>query len=330
MKKFPKKQILTTALLLLLWGCGTSEPSKESGDLEPLVVQLHWIPDTHQIGFWIALDKGFYASRGLEVEIRAGGLDASPIKDVVGGAADIGQIGGIEQAIVAASEELPLTTLAAIHRETPHALISLSENPITNPTEFYGKKIAVAFGDTAEILLKSYMDKAEIRLDDVELVPFRYDLTGLLNGQVDAITGFATGQPALLESMGQAPVVLSYKSAGVSSYGYTLVSSNDKVNSNPSAIQAFLAASRDGWSYAFANQKESIGLLTERFNSIDPELAAIELKLIEKLMLTEDGLLSEWQLDEDRIASVISYLHDNEMLKKPVSVDKVINYTIEK
>ncbi len=119
----------------------------------------------------MALDKGFYREHGLDVDIHPGGMDANPIRDVVNGSADIGQVGGIEQVILAAGEGLPVKAIASIHRRSPHALISLSERPVEKAADLRGKTVAVAFGDTAEILLKAYLDAENVPLDSVKLVP---------------------------------------------------------------------------------------------------------------------------------------------------------------
>lgn len=327
-------QVKSAFLLLFVFvfvliggGCGKSEPESKA-TLERLTLQLHWIPDSHQIGFWTALDKGFYKSNGLEVVIHAGGLDANPIKDVLGGSADIGQVGGVEQVCVAASEGLPIKAIAAIHRETPHALISLSSNPIKSPSDFKGKTIAVAYGDTAELLLRSYMVAAGVDESTVKLVPFKYDLTPLLSGQVDAITGFSTGQPATLEKMGRTPVMLTYSSAGVSSYGYTLVVSDTGLKNKPIAIKKFLNVSREGWEYAFAHPEEAVSLMRKRFrDAIDEALALRELSLIEPLMVDRAGHLSTWKLDEARVDGVLGFLQERGQLKGTIAASSV--YTNE-
>lgn len=179
----------------------------------------------------------------------------------------IGQVGGVEQVCTAVAEGLPIKAIASIHRETPHALISLSTNPILKPSDFKGKTIAVAYGDTAEVLLKSYMAQAGVSESSVKLVPFKFDLTPLLSGQVDAITGFSTGQPVSIENFGKTPVILKYSSMGISSYGYTLVASDTVLAKKSAAVERFLQASREGWEYAFLHPEEAITLFKKRFGN---------------------------------------------------------------
>jgi NitT/TauT family transport system substrate-binding protein len=311
----------------LISGCGKQE-SQTKAQLEKFSLKLHWIPDTHQIGFWTAVDKGFYRDAGLDMTVLPGGLDANPIKDVLSGSADVGQVGGIEQVCSAVAEGLPVQAIASIHRETPHALISLSTKPIQDAKSIVGKTIAVAYGDTAEILLKAYLKQVGVQESAVKLVPFRFDLTALVNGQVDAVTGFSTGQPATLERLGKTPVVLRYSASGISSYGYTLFATNDAISKRPDSYKRFLAASRRGWEYAFSHPDESIGLFKKRFRDVDEKLATRELVLIRPLMMNPSNSLSTWKLDEDRVKGVISFLTAQGQLKKEVSAKSVFNNSL--
>lgn len=316
-----------TSAALILTGCGKTD-APQSSVLEKLTLQLHWIPDSHQLGFWTALDKGLYKNNGLDVTVRSGGLDANPIKDALSGAADIGQVGGVEQVCIAVSEGLPVKAIASIHRETPHALISLSSKPIQGPSDFKGKTIAVAYGDTAEVLLKSYMTKEGVSESSVKLVPFKFDLTPLLSGQVDAITGFSTGQPAIIEKLGKTPVVLAYSTAGVSSYGYTLVASEKTLEKRGAAIDKFLKSSREGWEYAFSHPDEAISLFKKRFgDSVDEKLSRRELELIKPLMLSQSGKLSTWKLEDERVSGVLKFLHNQGQLKKDIAAASISNNT---
>lgn len=314
--------ILSTIVFV---GCDEEVRSPEGDKIrENLVLQLHWIPDTHQLGFWVALDRGFYESANLEVTIHPGGLDANPVRDVMSGSADIGQIGGVEQAVIAVSEGLPLKALAAIHRESPHALISLASNPVTNAGQLKGKTIAVAYGDTAEIMLKAFMATQDIDQNEVSLVPFRFDLSPLLTGRVDVITGFSTSQPVTVLENEMEPVILAYNLAGIESYGYTLVSSVQTINDKAPALKRFLKATRLGWEYAFSNPEESVALFKARFGDlVVVDRAYNELNLIRSLMLNEEGELDSWQLDENRIQQVIERLNTHITLETVPDVSSV-------
>lgn len=316
MKMFLKKTTVLRLIVLLItstfifWLTGCDKPSQNK--TEPLTMKLHWIPDAHQAGFWVGLDKGFYSEEGIDLTILPGGLDANPIRDVVSGSVDIGQIGGVEQAIIAYSEGLPIKAIAAIHRRTPHALISLKGNPIISKKDLVGKTIAVAYGDTAEILLNAFIKKSGITPESVKFTPFRFDLSPLLTGKVDAITGFSTGQPVSIKEKGKQPVVMSYEEAGVDSYGYTLITSEKAIQKKRNALKRFLIASRRGWDYVFKHPDDAAKIMSKRFKgSVEYSRTIQELDLIRKIMLDSNQELETWKLDAHKVVSVRNILKNH-------------------
>ena len=53
-------------------------------------MQLCWLPQAEFMGYYVALDKGYYKEEGLEVEIVAGGGDIAETTAVYNGSADFG------------------------------------------------------------------------------------------------------------------------------------------------------------------------------------------------------------------------------------------------
>ena len=304
---------IALCVVFLIWfykNTNINSPTKH------ITVQFGWIPDGHHAGFYVALEKGFYEKRGLDVEFLPGGLDSNPIKAVVSKSVDIGQAGGIEQVISARAQGLPIIAFAAIHRETPHALISLDKNPIRSEKDLPGKRVAVAYGDAAELLFKAFLAKARIDPKSLTLEPFRFDLTPLINGHVDAITGFKTDQPVTLKEKGLNPVVLSYSSIGIHSYGYTFFTTEEFRAKNEKAVESFYAASREGFEYAFAHPDEAISITKKALNaSFNEETEKEKLKLESTLMLDENGKLADWALEYDRVKEVEGYLQAQGQLK---------------
>ncbi len=273
-------------------------------------VQFGWTADAHHAGFIVARDKGFFAEQGLQVELRPGGPGAADAIDaVLSGEADIGQAGGIEQLIRAWALDRRVIPFAAIHRDTPDALISLAGNPIRSAAELPGKRIAVAFGDAAEILLRAFLHEAGIDPNQVTLLPFEFDLKPLIEGEVDAVTGFRTDQPATLTALGIEPVVLAYSTLGVESYGYTFFTSERLSFPSDDLTSRFAAAARKGWSYVFENREEAVDILIEAVEGpLDRDVELAKLDLLAPLMLDRNGRLATWRLDRRRVESVAAHL----------------------
>ncbi|MCY3019924.1 MAG: ABC transporter substrate-binding protein [Planctomycetota bacterium] len=295
-------------------------------EARPLTMRFGWLPEAHEAGFWVALEKGYYRDEGLAVELRPGGKDPnSPIKEVAAGTTDVGEVGGIEQVVAAVAGGKAIRAFAAIHRETPQALLSLESAPVKSAQDLVGKTVAVPDGDAAEILLKALIKKNNIAPASVKCVPFTYDVDPLTKGAVSVVCGFSTDEALQIEAKGSKLVVWSYASMGVQSYGYTLFCSPETIAKRGRDIAAFVKASRRGWQYVFENPGESVKIMAKRFPGTLEE--AVEKRKIERmkaLMLAADGKLAGWELDKERVAKVIAYLKDNGQVETAPTVEQII------
>ena len=56
---------------------------------EKVTIQLKWVPQAQFAGYYVAQAKGFYKEAGLDVTIKAGGPDISPVQVIAGKSADV-------------------------------------------------------------------------------------------------------------------------------------------------------------------------------------------------------------------------------------------------
>jgi len=270
------------------------------------------------VGFWYAREKGYYLAEGLDVDLLPGGVDSSPTRAVATRSSEFGQVSGLEQLLAAVENGLQVTLIAAIHRQSPHAIVSLGAR-IVKPEDLIGKRVAVAFGDAAEVHFRALLKSKGIREGQLQLVPFRFALQPLVLGEVDAVTGFSTDQPVTLRSQGLSPSVLAYRDLGIDRYGYCLIS-GDRVP--PETARRFLAASRRGWEDAFREPEAAIQVLRKVIGeSVDTGIELEKLKEIRPLMLAKDGSLAEWSIDPEKLREAKDLMMEYGLLKSDLSLE---------
>ncbi len=324
-----------SAILLFNYSCKeeksennkNSETKTFSNSIKKLKVQFGWIPDVHHSGFYLASKNGYYKEENIDIDFIPGGLDSNPVSLTVSGSVDIGQAGGLEQFIPAVSNNLPITAFMTLHPlNTPHAIISLSRKPIKKPNDLKGKKVAVAYGDAAEILLNTLIKKNNIDKASINFEPFRFDLRPLIDGRVDAITGFSTDQPATLEAQNLKPVIMDYASMGVKSYGYIFFCKNQMLQEHPEYIEGFIKASRKGFQYAFDHPKEAIDIMvTGSKGGLKEDIEQRKLNLVKKLMVNSSNKLASWNIEADVFNEVTKNLIDQKQIKTKIPLEKVVS-----
>ena len=82
-------KITNSLLTAVLAVCGVAASGVASA-ADKVTVQLKWLPQAQFMGYYVALDKGYYSEAGLNVTIVPGGGDISETTAVYTGQVDFG------------------------------------------------------------------------------------------------------------------------------------------------------------------------------------------------------------------------------------------------
>ena len=158
-------------------------------------MQLGWITGGNQLGEVVAKRLGYFEQEKINFAIQAGGPNIDGVAIVASGRYEIGQVSSSPSLMLAASQGIPVTCFAVGAQEHPYAFFSLPRAPIRTPKDMIGRKIGVQA--TGQILLTALLRKNGIPEDQVQKVIIGSDMTPLMTGQVDAVTGWITNTTAL-------------------------------------------------------------------------------------------------------------------------------------
>jgi ABC-type nitrate/sulfonate/bicarbonate transport system substrate-binding protein len=166
-------------------------------------VALSWIADVQYAGMWIAIDKGYMAEEGLEIEILPGGPNApAPAVLVAAGKAELGYSTWFPY-LDAVSKGNQFKLLAVTFPVSPLGVISLAQKPILNAKDLVGSKILVQ-GATERAAVDATLALNGLS-GSVTYIPAGFSPEPLLAKQADGYTGFRTSQAITLEQMGLVP-----------------------------------------------------------------------------------------------------------------------------
>src|ERR1700757_1830537 len=133
-------RIILSVVAAVLSGMFTAAQAEES-----VTLRLKWFHQAQFAGFYVAKEKDFYKSAGLNVDIQPGGPDFPAIQMVAGGNEQFG-VTGADQILVARDKGVPVVALAVIYRKNPFVLFALTKSGIDKPAKFTGKNIGVKIG----------------------------------------------------------------------------------------------------------------------------------------------------------------------------------------
>lgn len=228
-------------------------------------MQLGWITGGNQIGEVVAKRLGYFAEEKIDFAIQAGGPNIDGVAIVASGRYEVGQVSSSPSLMLAASQGLPIVCFAVGAQEHPYAFFSLPRAPIHTAQDMIGRKIGVQA--TGQILLTALLRKNGVPEEKVQKVIVGSDMTPLLTGQVDAISGWRTNTTAL-KVLGPDYTTMRLWDQGVRLYGLPYYTTTDFLKASPDALAAFLRAAGRGWAYAKDNPEKAVDLLVQEYPNL--------------------------------------------------------------
>jgi len=242
------------ALAVTLTGCssgpsgGSTAAAADGGQTTTLKVAMSWIANTEYGGFWIALDKGYYAAEGLDVEMLPGGPNAPTAESqVAAGTAQLGVTAAMNTAF-AALKDNDFKVLGSVFQTNVGCMLKLGPDPVTSVSELQGKRILAQSEETVNELFSL----AGVPLGDTQIISTGFDPSGLVNGDGDYYTAYATNQPITLEQSygmteGKDFTCTLYGELGMPLYASTIFTTAQQIETNRDALVKFLRATKKGW-----------------------------------------------------------------------------------
>jgi ABC-type nitrate/sulfonate/bicarbonate transport system substrate-binding protein len=211
----------------------------------PLTMQAAWINDAEFAGYFVAIDNGLYAAEGLDLTYLPGGPDVIPESTIVAGKADLALTTPDTTVKAIAEQGAKFKIIGAQYQKNPIGIVSLASKPVKTPQDLIGKTLAVPPVNviSVEAMLKlNNIDKAQ-----VNIVPYAYDPTPLVKGEIDASLDFTTNVPFTIKQAGPDAVSFLLYDSGFTIFNDTVVVTEETLKNKRKELVAWLRASRKGW-----------------------------------------------------------------------------------
>lgn len=174
-------------------------------DLVPVRVQLKWVTQAQFAGYYAALNEGYYEDEGLDVTILPGGPDIGPQQVVAAGEAEFG-IDWMGSHLASREAGSGAVVIAQIFQRSGMREITWADSGLETIADLEGKKVGVwGFGNQFPLfaaLVKEGLDPEDP--NDVEIINQPFDMTLLLNREVDAAAAMTYNEMAqVLEFVGE-------------------------------------------------------------------------------------------------------------------------------
>jgi NitT/TauT family transport system substrate-binding protein len=179
----------------------TATTGSGSPELRQVRLLLGFQPDVQFAPFYLAQQAGYFRDAGLDVTIE---YSDDVIRLVADGQSEFG-VADATDVMLGRTTGIPIKYVATLYDRFPVALIGAPEVVPATPAELAGLRIGTPgrFGSSWHALL-ALLEAGGLTPDDVTIreYPQFNQVQGLLNGDVDLITGFLANEPLRLEAEG--------------------------------------------------------------------------------------------------------------------------------
>ena len=257
---------LAAAAMVAAWPAATlAQP------MQKVTFALNWFAVGDHAAYWVALDKGYYQARGLDVELQNSKGSGDSIAKVDTGRADVG-LADSAVVIAAVARGARVKVVGMVFDKTPLNIFSWKQAPITKPKDLEGKSIGAPPGDGQRQVFPAFaklhgIDQSKVTWVNVEPAA---KIPALAEKRVDAVADYTTGLPFYEKAMGKGnPVMMPWVEHGFDMYSMSIIASQKTMTERAQVLRAFLEASYLGWRDVMENPRSALEIFKKRVPEID-------------------------------------------------------------
>ena len=271
-------------------------------------LQLGWLAGNNQVGEIAAKHMGYFEHENINLVIQPGGPSIDGVAIVASGRCEIGQISSSPSLMLAASQKIPVQSFATGLQQHPYAYFSLPKKPVRTPKDLIGKKVGIQA--TAKVLLNALMKKNGIGEKDLEIVIIGSEMTPLLTGQCDVVSGWITNTTTL-KVLGPDRIDMRLWDTGVRLYALPYYATKDTLEKKTEMVLAFTRAVSKGWEYALKNTEKTVDFLVKEYPNLKHDDEVEGSKALLKFAFNANTTANGWGAFDPAVWSEQIKLYDD-------------------
>ena len=324
-----RKAIGLLVLLFLVLGVTVATAD---GHLTPINLQLQWVAQSQFAGYFAAVELGFYEDEGLDVTILEGAVEIVPQQVVASGGAEVG-ISWVPKVLESNEHGANLVNIAQVFQRSGTLEVSFVDTGIESVDDFRGMRIGTwGFGNEHELF--AAMRAAGIdpgNADDVTVIQQPFDMSLLLNGELDAAEAMTYNEYAqVLEAVnpdtGELYQPEDLNVINFNDVGTAMLQDHVFVNAdwlaeegNEDIAVSFLKASFRGWIHCRDNPDECVGIVLDNGSTLGESHQTWQLNEISKLIWPSPAGIGV--MDEDLWAQTVAVSIEGQVISEEPSMD---------
>jgi len=317
-------RLMRLALVLVLAVAAAAPAAAQAP--QKVVFALNWFAVGDHAAYWVALEKGYYKEKGLDVELQNSKGSGDSIAKVDTGRADIG-LADASVVVPRVAQGAKIKVVGAVFDNTPLNIWTRKDTGISKPKDLEGKTLAAPPGDSQRQLFPAFakingVDESKVRWVNIEPAA---KFVALSEKRADAVPDYTTGQPFWEKAVGKDNLVMMpWHRFGFDTYSMSIFASEKTMNERPKVLRDFLEASYKGWRDVMADPRAALEIFKKRVPEID--LALIEPNMMLGLDLMRTDRFAQngigW-MDRSKMCRTVELINTYMDVPRKVGCDEV-------
>jgi len=299
---------LMLGLAVGLSACTSSGSANDAKTMRKFQLPMGYIPNVQYAPFYVAVEKGYFAKEGIEIEFDYS-FETDGVSLVGAGELPFAVASG-EQVLLARAQGLPVVYTFAWYQQYPISVISEPESNITKPSDLSGQTIGLPglFGANY-IGLQALLFSAGLTLANVKVDAIGFtQVEAMSTGQENIVVGYTANEPIILNSKAH-PVnelrVADYMQLTANG----IVSSEMTIKDDPELVRGMARALAHGIEDTIANPEEAFIISTKFVEGLEQMD-----KTVQMLVLTTS--IEFWRAERTGFSDPKSWQNMNDLLVK--------------
>jgi len=314
----------TRLALSLLLSLVTAVPAWPQQELQPFVFTPQWSAQAQFAGYYVALEKGFYAEEGLDVQIEHPTATETFFNRLSQKKCDATSMPMVQAMELVGEQELELVNI--LQTSMQNGLVLVSRHGV-DPLQLKGARISswrLGFGQIAECMsIQEQLDYEWIQSADF----LNLFIAGAVEGTLAMSYNeyFQLLQTGLVNSE-EAVYRFSEHGYNIQEEGVYMIRS--VFEKNPDRALRFARASRRGWEWAAAHPDETLDIVMDfcrrGLSSTNRVLQKLMLEEVLRLQIAKDSGKREFRLRPEMVEAASGLMLRNGLLRREVSYEELI------
>ena len=254
-----------------------------SPDADQVTIAMGFIPNVQFTPVYVALERGYFAEQGLEIELDYG-METDLLQRLATGNLRFA-IGSGDQVVLARANDLPVVYAANWYRRFPVCVVVMADSGIETPEDLIGRTVGIpALEGASYIGWLAFLEAAGIPRDSVDLQVIGYtQVASLTENRVDAAVSYALNEPVQLRQAGY-DINVFYFDAYTQLVSNGLITNEDTIDTDPELVQRVVTAFVQGIEATIADPEAAFAITRQYIPEMDDDTAVLQRAVLEECL----------------------------------------------